>query len=49
VTAALGVTGDPGPSVLSVKAENPDVDLGANGVSLSDVLILTNAMEPDQL
>ncbi len=39
---------DPGPSVLAVRSENVRVDLGSNGLPLKDVLILTNAIEPDE-
>lgn len=48
VRAPLGVRLDAGPSVLAVKSEATGAILGANGLAMSDVLVLTNAIEPDE-
>lgn len=46
--APLGVSFDPGNSVMAVKSEVASAEVGAAGLALSDVLVLTNAIEPDE-
>jgi arylsulfatase A-like enzyme len=46
--APLGVSFNPGSSVLAVKSEAANAELGANGLAMSDVLVLTNAIEPNE-
>ena len=48
LVAPLGVSFDPGTSVLAVKSEVTNAELGASGLALSDVLVLTNALEPNE-
>jgi arylsulfatase A-like enzyme len=48
LAAPLDVNLQAGTSVLAVKAENVIANLGANGLTLSNLLVLTNAIEPDE-
>lgn len=48
VRAPLGVKFEAGPSVLAVRSEAAGATLGANGLAMSNVLVLTNAIEPHE-
>lgn len=48
LASPIGVSNDPGSSVLSVRSQVARAVLGGTGLSVSDVMVFTNAIEPGE-